>query len=106
MAECDRLYHNNQDGVVLELCTFNRGSLKVKILKGVYLSLCFFLAFLIFSSRCFLKDKLESRIRPKCFCSFTVPLKVRCGCPGLTFLQENNTSVACLEGSGLNSIFH
>ena len=35
MAECDRLCHNNQDGDVLERCTFDRGSLKVKILKGV-----------------------------------------------------------------------
>ena len=29
LAECDRLCHNNQDGHVLELCTFDRGSLKV-----------------------------------------------------------------------------
>ena len=30
----------------------------------------FFLALMIFSLRCFLKDKLESSKRPKCLCSF------------------------------------
>ena len=28
----------------------------------------------------------------------TLPLKVNRGCLGLTFLQENRTSVACLVG--------
>ena len=52
----------------------------------------FFLAFMIFSLRCFFKDKLESSMRPKCFCSFilatTVPLNIICGWFGLDFLQE------------------
>ena len=65
---------------------------------------------MIFSLRCFPKDTPESGKRPKCFCSFTfattVPLKINCEWFGLDFLQENKTSVACLEGSGLNSIFH
>ena len=40
-----------------------------------------FLALMIFSLRCFSKDKLGWRIRPKCFCSFTFapadPLNIR-----------------------------
>ena len=48
---------------------------------------------MIFSLRCFPKDKPESGKRPKCFCSFTfattVPLKISCGWFGLDFLQEN-----------------
>ena len=47
-------------------------------------------------------------MRPKYFCSFiiatTVPLNIICGWFGLDVLQENITSVACLVGSGLNSV--
>ena len=68
------------------------------------------LAFMIFSLKYFLKDQLESSMRPKCFCSFilatTVPLNITCGWFGLDYLQENKTSVACLIESGLNSNFH
>ena len=57
----------------------------------------FFLALMIFSLRCFLKDKLESSMRPKCFWLFifaiTVLLNIICGWLGLDFLQENKTSV-------------
>ena len=70
----------------------------------------FFLALMIFSVRCFLKDKLESSMRPKCFCSFilatTFLLNIICGRFGLDVLQENKTSLACLVGSRLNSNFH
>ena len=75
--ECDKLYHNNQDFIHL-----------IRVLMGINFERCliipiFFLALIIFSSICFLKDKTESRIRPKCFCSFTflttVPLKISCG---------------------------
>ena len=69
----------------------------------------FFSALMIFSLRCFLKDKLESSMRPKCFWSFlfatTVPLNIFCRWFGLDFLQENKTSVDCF-GPGLNSNFH
>ena len=70
----------------------------------------FFLALMIFSLIRFLKDKLESSERPKCFWSFIfatiVQLNIICGWFGLDFLQEKRTSVACLVGSGLNSNFH
>ena len=40
-------------------------------------------------------------MRPKCFCSFTfatsVQLNISNGWFGLDFLQENKTSVACLD---------
>ena len=70
----------------------------------------FFLALMIFSLICFLKERAESSVRPRCLCSFilatTVPLNIKCGWLGLDVLQENKTSVACLVGSGLNSNFH
>ena len=63
-----------------------------------------------FVIKMFLNDKLESSVRPKCFCSFifatTVLLNIICGWFGLGVLQENKTSVACLVGSGLHSNFH
>ena len=53
----------------------------------------FFLALMAFSLRCFLKDKLESRIRPKYFWSLIfatiVPLNITCGWFGLDVLQNN-----------------
>ena len=65
---------------------------------------------MIFSLRCFLKDKLQSSMRAKCFWSFIfatiVPLNIICGWFGLDFLQENNTSLGCLVVPGLNSNFH
>ena len=67
-------------------------------------------AFMIFSFTCLSKYNLESSMSPKCFCSLTfgitVPLKKRDGWFGLLILQENNSSVVCLYGSGLYSIFH
>ena len=60
---------------------------------------------MIYSLRCFLKDKLESSVRPKYLCSFifftTDPLNISGGWSGLDILQENKTSIACLVGSGL-----
>ena len=57
---------------------------------------------MIFSLICLSKVNLESSMRPKCFCSFTlattVPLNISLGWLGLDFLQENKTSVACLVG--------
>ena len=65
---------------------------------------------MIFSLICFLNDKLESSMRPKCFCSFifatTVPLNINCGWYRLDVLQENKTLAACLVGPGLNFNFH
>ena len=65
---------------------------------------------MVFSLRCFLKDKLESSMKPKCLYSFifatTVPLNMICGWLGIDVLHENKTSVASLFGSGLNYNFH
>ena len=69
-----------------------------------------FLPFMIFSLTRLSKDNFKSSMRPKCFCSFTfdttVPLKKERGGMDYFSLQENNNSVACLFGSGLNSLFH
>ena len=60
----------------------------IKCFKGKKLERCliipiYFLAVLNFSLRCFAKDKFDSSMRPKCFCSSTfattVPLKIICG---------------------------
>ena len=63
-----------------------------------------------FFIKMFLKVKLESSVRPKCFCSFifatTVPLNIICGWIGLDLLHGNKASVVCLIESGLNSNFH
>ena len=52
---------------------------------------------MIFSLICFLKERAESSVRPRCLCSFilatTVPLNIKCGWLGLDVLQENKTSV-------------
>ena len=57
----------------------------VECIKWKNLARCFiiprlFFAFMIFSLRCFSKDKSELSIKPRCFCSFTfattVPLNV------------------------------
>ena len=105
----DILCRNSQDKNEQELYTFDQVSYEVKTWRCLIIPR-FFLALMIFSVRCFLKDKLESIMRPKCFCSFisttTVPLNIICGWFGLDVLQENKTSVACLVGSGLNSNFH
>ena len=96
---CDTWW-NVQSSCSFTLCTFHQLS------WGVFFIIPrFFLAFMIFSFRCFSKDKFESSMRPKCFCSFTfattVPLNISGGWLGLDFLQGNKTSVAYLAGSGL-----
>ena len=106
----DILCRNCQDENGQELYTFDQVSYEVKNMERCLIIPRFFFALLKKSLRCFLKDKLESSTRPKCFCSFifatTVPLNIICGWFGLDVLQENKTSVACLVGSGLNSNFH
>ena len=68
------------------------------------------MAFIIFLFTCSSNDILDWRAKPRCLCSLTLatelPLKASWGWTGETFLHENQTSVACLVGSGLNSNFH
>ena len=75
----DILCHNGQDGNGQELYTLNQVSSGEKMESSLVIPI-FFLAFMIFSLRCFLKDKLESSMRPKCLSSFifatTVPLNI------------------------------
>ena len=106
----DILCRNSQDGNGQELYTYDQVFYEVKKMERCLIIQRFFLAFMVFSLRCFLKDKHESSTRPKCFCSFilatTVPLNIICGWFVLDFSEENKTSVACLVRSGLNSNFH
>ena len=70
----DILCRNNKDGNEQEL---------YKSIQRCLIIPRILLAIIIFSLRCFLKDKIESSVRPKCFCSFifatTVPLNIVCG---------------------------
>ena len=68
------------------------------------------LQLLIFSSRYLFKLCLLSQNNPKCFWDELrwtwLPLKVNLRWSSEFTLRENNTSVACLLGSGLKDIFH
>ena len=79
---CDIIY--SQDVDVLKPCTFGLGSFKNdKKGKRCFIISIFLLALTIFSQRCFSNNKIGSRIRPKCLCSFTLAtwaqLKVNLG---------------------------
>ena len=106
----DILCHNSQYGKGEELYTFRSSVLCGRNMERCLIIPIFFLALMIFSLRCFLKDKLESSMRPKCCWAVifvtTVPFYIICVRFELDFLQENKTSVAFLVGSGLNSNFH
>ena len=78
--------------------------------KSFFIIPIILLHLLIFSSRCLLKSILLSKSNPKCFydehCGTWLPLKFNLGWPSEFTLWENNTSVACLLGLGLDDIFH
>ena len=67
---CDKWRYNNPDGNEQEPYTFDQVS-RDKHLERCLSIPTLFLALIIFTQRCFSKDKPDSRIRPKCFCSFT-----------------------------------
>ena len=68
----DKLCHNNQDENEQGHCTFDQVTFRGKDLERCLSIPTFSFAFIIFSLRCFSKDRLESSMRPKCFCSFTL----------------------------------
>ena len=64
----------------------------------------------IFSYMCWLKSSLESKMSPRCFWAeidcILLLIKVKGSWGKLLCLWEKQTSVTCLVGSGLSSIFH
>ena len=78
----DILCRNSQDENGEELFTFDQVSYEVKNGK-VFNNSEIPLSFNDFFIKMLFKDKLESSMRPKCFCLFifatTVPLNVNCG---------------------------
>ena len=106
----NKCYRSNRYGNEQELCTFGLSALKGKKIEKYLIIPIFFLALIDISLRWLEKERLESRMRPEYFCSLVVwtifPLNIKGGWLGLNFSQENKTSVACLVGSGLNSISH
>ena len=81
-----------------------------RVIGSLFVNPMTFLHLFILSSTCWLKSSLESKISPRCFWAgayyILLLLKVKDLWGTLSCLCKKQTSVGCLVGSGLNSIFH